>query len=168
MPKITADHLTKAAEAERVANELKSPIYDRCQEVVNVICEIFGKRLDWWHFGYGESSEISGGEFDFDWKDFTYGHIYAKGGSNLICDLKEGEEIDLSQGFPIRFLYEDFEEELTEGVAKAKVRIEKEKMRKKEKDQAAKLRKAELTASAKAKLKSVLSPEEIRALKGKL
>lgn len=162
MPKITPDQIAKAAEAAKQASLLIEPINNRCEEIVNSLCKIFRRKLDWWHMGSGEANEISGGSFDFSWEEFAEVTMYVSG--HMICDLKEGEGILLNEGFPLRFFFEDFEKEVEDGMIKAKERIEREKIEKKEKAQAKKIRKLEVAKAAKEKLKNVLTSEERKAL----
>lgn len=167
MSKITAKNLLDAKEAKNTFNKLIKPINDRCAYVVETICNIYGKRLKYWVLGNEGTQD--GGEFDFSWKEFVQVYIYIDNGYDMICDLKDIEGINFcNEGFPMRFLYEDFEEEVKSGREKAKARIEIEKIEKKEKAKAAKVKKDALAASAKEKMKLALTPEEWKALKGKL
>ena len=178
MPKMSKDNLVSAKasldlliSAQNHHKEIMKPIDARCEEVILSICKIFNKRCWWYKYNNDDSIESSdddaNGFFDPNWKHLVEVEINPiQGKSDMICDVKEGCQSDLSIGFPIRFLFEDFEQEVIDGKKSARAELEKERIEKKEKALAAKSRKAELAASAREKLKSVLTPEEMKALKG--
>lgn len=164
MPILTKEIFEEA----RIANEKAAlsliPIEKRCQEIVWAIQDIYGQEDEGWYFDLTDGDDIGGGSFQFDSDDFVRVIIEAE--NDFVCDLKEGNGIRLnSDGFPKRFLFEDFEEEVRSGKLAAEERIEKEKAKKREYAKSRKEKKQQMKDEIKEKVKSVLSPEEIKILK---
>ena len=139
-------------------------IQDRVNYILRKTAEIFGGKIEWWDWsnGAGEADghfepsflrdkcinvdgETKGGGDDGDW----------------VAILKNDEEWELRLEFPIRWLTEDFEQELIAGIEKYKDKKLKRKETEKQKKLAREINKQKLVNAAKAKL----TKEELAAIK---
>jgi hypothetical protein len=168
---ITVESANKMIIAYSIYQGYEKLIHDRVDYVINEIARIFGDEVDWWDWQNG-GGEIQG---HFTPDIIKENCIKLDGRRKRVLKEwvafikdKNGKlawEWDFSYfEFPVRFLYENFEEELRGGIQKYKEHQEKEK----EIIQQKKLKKIEnkqkLIESAKAKL----TKEELSALKVKL
>ncbi len=146
---------------QRKEEQITSKIESRVDFIVKKIISLFGKRLDW--YGYANGGD-DGGFFDVQrYKETVDLNIYVVGGTDLVVIIEEGEW-GLEQGFPTRWLFEDFEEEVKEGIAKYK--IQKEAQKQKEKELRIQRKEKDLLLAKEARNK--LTKEEIKALKATL
>jgi len=156
---LTKGNITEAEEAYKLWSNIEEKIEDRINYVIRTLAKIFGGKIEWWDWNNG------GGEVDghLDMDMFKNDSIQLdgckKGGKDWVSVIKEGEwEFEYLE-FPTRFLWEDFEEELENGIKEyekqGKIRLAKEKKEKSKKD------KQYLIESAKSKL----TKEELKALR---
>jgi len=138
------------------ANELNGKIIDRCNYIVRTIVNIWGKWDDrsWWDFDNEGGNDGSKGYFDpvryRNEVEFT-GEWYGS------CELNYYGN---GKVFPTKWIWEDFEEELTKEVAEYKAKEQKLKEEAKAKRLAASINQKAFILSALAKLTN----EECRAL----
>jgi hypothetical protein len=101
-------------------------IYNRITDIHRTICKEFGDTLDTWYFYGAEEGEIGDlwgnlGDDSIDRMEVEIIMVPNKPSSDYsdykIID-KHGKELDLSSSIPTRWLYEDFEKELSEGSKK--------------------------------------------------
>lgn len=149
-----------AKEAHRLWSHYSEKITDRANYVIRKSAELFGGKIEWWDWtnGAGETD----GHFNPDWLKDDYISVDGdtKGGNcEWVAILKNGEW-ELRLVFPTRWLWEDFEQELTDGIKKYKEqklhKIEMEKKKKIARDS----EKKKLLEAAKSKL----TKEERKAL----
>ena len=142
------------AEYRRPTSELvkfQQTISERGNYIVRKIAKEFGVDLNWWDF----QEETSGFEFPSEeYVGFT-GEAGKKwfGNTSAIID-KEGNEIGLADCFPKRWLWEDFEDELTQGKEKFIEQEKKTKERLKLAKQLDEDKNRKLRKEARAKLNS--------------
>jgi hypothetical protein len=164
---IRKDVITEAIGAYNLYTKYVSTITDRVNYVIREIASIFGGKIKWWDWGNG------GGEVDGHFEpDMVDGESIQLSGET---DGKDWEWVALLKDekgkfteewefhgleFPARFLYEDFEEELKEGIKKYKEQEVKKKEIEKQKRLTRVKNKEKLLESVKTKL----TPEERKAL----
>lgn len=141
--------------------KMQGKLSDRMNYIVKTIFRTCGGKLEWWDWKNDDPnyrSEI----VQPDINEF-YGFIkYYSVGSlkNDMIIAKDGQEMIIRDEVPIRWLWEDFEEELTNGLAEKKRR---EELRKEHGEQKA-LEKKEKNKELRKQAMSKLSPEEMSAL----
>lgn len=158
---LTQGDLTAAEQAYNLWASTENKIANRVSYIIRTIAKIFGGKIEWWDWkngggevnGHFEFSMLNGKEFQLDGSK--------KGGEmDWVSTLKEGEWEFTWLAFPTRFIWEDFEDEVRNGIEKFKeserINAEKEKLRKQEKLS----KKQQLLESAKSKL----TKEELKAL----
>jgi len=161
---IRKDVITEAIGAYNLYTKYVSTITDRVNYVIREIASIFGGKIKWWDWGNG-GGEVDG-HFEPDMVDRE--SIELDGdveGGEWVAFLKDEkgkftEEWQFGLEFPARFLYEDFEEELKEGIKKYKEDKVKQEEIKKQK----KLEKVENKKRLLESVKSKLTKEERKAL----
>jgi hypothetical protein len=160
------DIITEAVGAYNLYNKYDSTIANRVNYVVQKIASIFGGKIEWWDWSNG------GGEVDGHFTpDMVDGEtIQLDGerpdGGEWVALLKDEkgkftEEWEFHWfEFPTRFLYEDFEEELKEGIQKYR----EQEIKKKEMNKQKKLEKVKNKEKLLESVKSNLTKEEKRAV----
>lgn len=159
--------LTATREAYNKYTALEDQITGRMDYIINTVLALYGSKLHYWYFYGAGEGEIGPMLNHIDDESFRviidyYTRPQKFDITSVVIIMKDGSEWGFEDGFPTRWLFENFEQELIEGkkkyenevVAKAEARKAKQKL------QAEK--KKNLIKSAKSKL----SREELRALKG--
>lgn len=116
---ISTETLSIWLDLRKNISSLESQIIDRINYIVRKIYEIFDDGLYWWDFpgdgihGEGGSliNSLNPDEIIFQAESSNYS-------KNKIIILQNGEERILDDGFPRRWLFENFEEEVTKGKEK--------------------------------------------------
>ena len=163
--KITPDIIQKRKEMAKELALLDGKIVNRIGYIIKTIYSTFHRKLKYWYVeGAGENeigdiNKIICGDSIETWRL----HIEPYHQENLIIFDRGNILQYLPDNIPIRWMYEDFENELISGKEKYEVREQEEKLKDKTKKELQKQKKAELIAIAKAKL----SPEELKALRSK-
>lgn len=130
--KILETDITAAIDAHKVYGKAVVKINDRMNYIIRYCVTMTGGKFEWWDWN---SEAMAGGKFEWwDWSredyeshssgDFmlSYNHdvIQVRGewtnNDNMAFIDKDGGEWGLEDGFPTRWLYEDFEEEYTNGL----------------------------------------------------
>jgi hypothetical protein len=150
------------ARREEAANELYSidaDISARIDYILNFIYNAFGSKLSNWYFQ--GASENQDGFFEphmFSEEFYVYKEPSLPNDGCFIC--KDDVEWGLEEGIPSRWLFEDFEDELTSGIERLKKHNADKKV------QAAKkaLAKAEEEKKLVDSIKNKLTPAELKAL----
>lgn len=157
---ITLELFKEAEEAARQAGKLKEKIVDRLHYIMTSIFKTYGKSSAYWYF-YGAAKGEVGDLWEHVHEHYIWVVIDNCPGEGLLAVLKDGSEWDFQDAIPLRWLYEDFEDELAEGKKKYKELEVARKEAEKVKRQKTKQENAALAKSARAKL----SKEELAALK---
>jgi hypothetical protein len=161
LTKLELSTITEYAEKKEQFEACRGKIIDRMNYIIRSIFEICGGKLDWWDLKNDDPeyrSSIIKPEINmFD--DFV--SFYAVGSLKNDCIVdKNGNGIFIREEFPKRWLWEDFEDEIKNGLAEVKRREELSKLhaQKKEKE------KLEKQEQIKQQVLAKLTPEEIKAL----
>ena len=150
-------------EAEDLANRaglLEQQIVNRIHFIMTSIFSLFNKKRAYWYF-YGAGEGEVGNLWDNIDKLQVNVIIDECPGDAMVILLKDSSEWSLDDGFPTRWLYEDFEDELVDGKAKYELKEVQWKAEQKIKLQNIKKEQEKLAKAAKSKL----SKEELQALK---
>lgn len=156
--------LVKEAEALAIRSGLlEEQIVDRINYIMQSIFKLFSKKNAYWYFyGAGE------GEVGNLWAHYDQYHIDVVidecPGESMVILLKDGTEWGFDDSIPTRWLFEDFETELTEGKKKYKELEETRKNTDKTKRLYQKEQDKKLAQVAKGKL----TKKELAALKRSL
>ena len=164
MTKIAKTDLDEYWRLTNLAGSYESKISDRITYVLRAIYKEYGAEVDHWYFD--DASEGEGGSLDWRHldKDAVSNYIvHTKKpyeGEKMFAKLNDGNYAEFGYEFPTRWLYEDFEAELSQGVAVVKQEEldAKNKKAKKKADKKAKKEKLKATAASK------LTPDERKAL----
>lgn len=159
MSKLTLEQWNNLNIVMKELKLLNAAVNKRVDYIIKKIVSIFNMKLEWW--GYSETDEGEAQLKDALYQDSVCCYISYKRdkgihNQEIIIDTNGKELVLLSNGFPVRWLYEDFEDELIQGKEKYKAVIEQKKQAEKLKQTATK----ELAKQAKAKL----NDEELKAL----
>lgn len=131
-PAILSEYQKLSLQAGRIADQIEK----RIEFILNTIYKTYGAKLDTWYFDGAEegevgdlfsnlgSTEISG----FTLEPYIFNN-------DCVILLKDGAEWGFDGGIPTRWLFENFEEELTQGRAAYQTMLEEKKARKKAKSQ---------------------------------
>jgi hypothetical protein len=162
---ITQETYNNWMELSKQAAVYEGAITDRISFIIYRSCEMFSQGLSTWYFedaGEGEVGDIYRnlqGNLEFQVE------LVFKPGSGkepMYLILKDDTECDLKKdGFPVRWLFEDFEEEIKSGKQKYK---EKDIIRKTELKRLSEQRRLEVEALAQS-ARSKLSKQELDALR---
>lgn len=168
---LTEQTITKAEQALDKLNEYEKEIDERVGYIIKTIYSTFGMQVDY-HL-YGTQSEYNDEYASTLWTELFNGGIWGsknhktikfsvsfkkspKSAPDCIILTEDGKKIDLTNDFPIRWLTEEFEDELAEG-----------KKRRDDKDnEHAEAKKAEkiATESLVKKARAKLTNDELKAL----
>jgi len=120
--------IAAAIDANVAYNNAVSKITSRMDHIVQRCIEIAGGKLDWWDWlGDGDWDDQASGDFIHSYqKDCLSIRAEWDTKKEIIFIDKDGNECGIEEGFPTRWLYEDFEEEFSKGLKNYK---EKEKQR---------------------------------------
>ncbi len=154
-PSIIGRHRKACDQLYSVENECTA----RIDYIMNFIFKAFNKKLGAWEYN-GNSSQSSGSfESDMFEDQFTVWSSPELPNEGLFLD-KDGGEWGLYDGIPSRWLFEDFEDELTNGIVNLQKRNADKKL------QAAKraVVKAEEEKALIESIKEKLTPAELKAL----
>jgi hypothetical protein len=146
------------------ASAYGNKIEERCDYIIRKIFISCGGGVEYWHFNdapEGDQGSLHRALDADSVSNFTVETLrYYDEDHQLLARLDDGSLVELYNGFPLRWLYEDFEDELDRG----KKRYEKEQLdaaaKNKEEKAAKKREKEKLKVSAAAKL----TEEERKAL----
>lgn len=152
MTKLTKKEFTQYEKAKEILGAKESKVIDRIDYILRSIYTTFGCEVNsWWFCGapegeLGDLSRAIGRETVSGWEV----RLDKDTNSEMIIML-EGCEYDLWE-FPKRWLFEDFEEELSEGYKAYIKHIEEKKKRSKARREARKKEKKKALEAAKKKL----------------
>lgn len=156
--------LTKSQETQihklfSLKAEVEGFVMDRVEYIIEKIAATFDSEVKWWSFPCSSEYHSMGNFYDAYNDDcFQFEGEFKRSDWCIILD--DGEEYDLNNEFPTRWLYEEFEEELINGKKELEQKLAKQKEDK--------VKKTLLKNSAKKKLlesaKSKLTEEERKAL----
>lgn len=155
MTKITKTDLDEYWRLSMLAGGYSGKILDRITYVLRTIFKEFGTELDYWYFCGAEEGEVGNLDAHLDKNSVSSFMTFTKGpyeGGEMFAKLNDGTCAEFGYEFPTRWLYEDFEDELSRGVAIVKQEELDEEKEKAEKKAAKKATKEKLKASAAAKL----------------
>ena len=152
--KLTKEDLDFYKEAETRYEALKSNIVDRIDEILKFSFKTFGSKLEYWYFDGAEEGEIGPLKIDTEWGD-VHGMVM-KPYFTMVILLEDGSEWGIEDGIPIKWLTEDYQDEIVKG----KKLYEKKQEEKKAKEKARREKKKDIAAQAKTKL----SKAELKAL----
>ena len=163
MTKITKELLADYEDLMSQAGSLGGKIETRIHYVLEKIWSEFGGEIDcWWIRGAdeGDVGDLSRALFWGDTVNDFVIRLKQDSDADPVILLKDGSEFGLYDEFPQRWLFEDFEDELTNGRIMFEKKEAKSKASKKAKSAANKAKKAKLKKAAAAKL----TPAERKAL----
>ena len=143
--------------AHKEAAELQEVVEDRITKIIEIFLGVHGYKLDTWYVygaGEGEIGDLAGAIDSQEVSGLTI-EVTKNGGWWAEILDKNGEEVDLSSGFPTRWLEEDLEAikaEIVAGASLLKAKEEKERL--------------EIEAKAKAKKteKEIVKVEALKKL----
>ena len=149
-----------AKEAHKLWSHYSQKIVDRSNYIIRKTAELFGGKIDWWDWSNG-AGEVDG-HFDIDWLNDDYISVAGdtKGGNCEWVAILKNEEWELRLTFLTRWIWEDFEQELTDGIKKYK----EQKLHKIEMEKKKKIAREENKKKLKESAKSKLTKEERKAL----
>lgn len=147
-------------------NEIDDKIKERIDFIYDKACDFFGQKHRCWSF-------IGSRDYNDSWRECTFNDaldeewISLRGDWNISMKIILNDKfIDLNNKLPLRWLFEDFEKELLEGIEKNNVFNLAQKELKLKKQQEKLIQQQNLAASIKAKLNLAnLTPEELAFLK---
>ena len=141
----------RTSDSRSRCNEIESLIERRTEEIMENIFKVFLRHDAWWSWEYYEG-DGSPPDFDFEENIDNDGYIklYVETCGEMVVTLKDETELGLDEGFPIRWLWEDYEKELIDG---------KEKWKRKQEI------KKQMLKGRSAQLKEIKTKYKIEALK---
>jgi hypothetical protein len=136
-------------------------IEKRIEYVLRRIYQEFDAEIDYWYFSDAPEGDVGSLHKALGQQDVTNYIIEPMTyGKEMVIKLDDGKYAEFGYGFPIRWLYEDFEDELTRG----KVAHEQEELDKKAAKAAARAARKAAKERLKASAASKLTTEEKKAL----
>lgn len=109
--------LSEREEAASVLSEIDGQIIDRLNFILHTLVECFGAKIETWYFDNAEEGQM--GDLRCDASEIYDIHIEYQGSvpSNTAITLKDGTVFDFrfNHSVPIRWLFENFEEEISAG-----------------------------------------------------
>lgn len=150
---MTREDLATYKDCAKKYNASLGVLSDRMNYIIRYI---FGDTLHWWD--WRDDGDSGGPKIHDDYIEY-YGNFRGGDSKASIID-KEGSELDLKDGIPLRWLWEDFEEEYARGLALYKKTKEEQEALKIQKTIENKAKKNALAQQAKCKL----TKEELKAL----
>jgi hypothetical protein len=161
---LSKEILSLRESAVNVLSGYDNIIESRIDYILTCIAKVFEFKIDTWYFP--DAAEGTIGDFDrAEYDDYIYIVVEVERTLKDDCViLINNEPIDLIEGIPKSWLFEDFEDELTNG-RKAYLKFLEDKTKKnKERYAKKKIEKKKILDSIKGKLSS----EELKHLKGVL
>jgi hypothetical protein len=157
MDKQVVDKFLDGSLTVKESDKIKEDIVDRCNYIVRSIWQLqgYGKVFGWWDFANEGGKDGPSGYFD----RYSYREIISTTGE---VERHHEWPYDMlyNDGFPTKWLWEDFEDALVQEATKFKEDEKKKKETEKQKRVEREAKKKELIASALTKL----TPEEARAM----
>jgi len=163
MTKITETDLKDYHKALKALSPYHSKIEARIEYVFRTVLQIYGAELDWYDYrNYDGNVDTL---MDALGTDSVSVHCYEIATKTPLDDeiyfkLDDGDYCEFFHEFPLRWLHEDFEDELARGKAAHEKEVEDEKKAKADKKAKKKAEKERLKKAAAAKL----TPDERKAL----
>jgi hypothetical protein len=155
MNKIEQKDLEEFWKYTQLAGSYTDKIEQRITYVLRRIYQEFDFELDYWYFDGAEEGQVGDLARHLD-KDIVSGFITESKTPGYIedfsIDFDDGTVADFGYGFPTRWLYEDFEDELVRGKASYIQKQQDKKAQAASRRAAKKAEKALLKASAASKL----------------
>ncbi len=158
--KVTKEDIVEFARRKVALNEIEQKIIDRIDEVIRGIFSAFDKKLQTWYFDNaheGEVGNLNDAMGFFSIKYVTEPYL----SKNAVILLKDGSEWGLEYEFPICWLYENFSDELENGIEAYKIKKEAEKAKAKQAAATKKNTREQLLKTAMSKL----TKEELKAIR---
>jgi hypothetical protein len=156
MDAVSTEIVDKWKELQEEAAELEQRMQARIGYILKFFFEAAGSKLDWWRFGSYEEEKPMYGQVGKDYISGIYAESkgsYPSEESLTFIDKNGKEELFLLDwGIPTRWLYEDFEQEVVDGLKKYKDVVAQRKAKEFERRTKNKQEKEKLVAEAKAKL----------------
>ena len=150
-------------ELQAQANKAQEPVLSKMDEVLKLIYTTFGSRLSNWYVSGAEEGSI-GDLYKALSDEYVSGlEIDAYRSKDMIIIDKDNKEIDLTYGFPVRWIIEkieDVKKELEEG----KVLYEEKERKRKLNTEAQRLNRKTKKLEIKAQALKKLTKEERKAL----
>lgn len=116
--KISEDVVNEILKIHKAYAEVERKISDRMNYIVHECVRISGGNIEWWSW--------QNGDYEDSHADGDFIHSYDKETIQINGELnhayksifltKDGSEWSLVDGYPTRWLFEDFEEEFTQGL----------------------------------------------------
>ncbi len=163
MKPLTKEFMVDREAAVKTLNKFDAVIKKRIDYIANTLCDIFKEKKKSWEFMEGD--DLATFENNVD-SEMIYIQFEPSLFDNPIL-TKDGKEL-FFDGIPLRWLYEDFEEEVKDGI-KAYKKMREEQIKKEKDKKAGKKEKEEkILKNIKNKLsKDFLTKDEIEFLKKK-
>lgn len=165
--KISQKHIELIKSRKAELESAEEIVHDRIAYILNSVAEAFGGECDYWYFDGAEEGCVSDFLRSYNEKTIQVILEYSRCPSamNIIC--KDGGEFWFQHGeFPTRWLFEDFEDELSNGFKLYKEKQIQDKLNKEQKKLKDKQKKEEMKLLA-AEAKKKLSKDELKALLGR-
>ena len=164
---LTKDHFKAWQDAANLAGSLEESINDRIQHIISVWMETFGGKLTNWYFDSADEGQMGNLE-DHLYSDAVHSiHVdcnpepQTNDKYEMVIITKDGGEWAWDSSIPLRWLFEDCDEEIRNGK-----KLYDEKLKKKKESEAVKkASKKEANEKLVAQAKLKLSKEELAALK---
>lgn len=152
-PPLSVDILEQYKSLRAQADEFGNQLEKRITYVIETIWSAFGKRFDYWYVQGAEEGQLGDLAKCFRWGDDVQDLCIHPYEGEMVILLKNESEYGFGEGeFPQRWLYEDFEQELTDGVAAYKAKVARQKEEREQRRAARKAKKDALKKSAASKL----------------
>ena len=153
--------LKEYEEASAKSGQIESEINNRVDEIINFIVEFEGLKLNTWY--YQDAPEGGMGEIQIYNEDIYGVEVHVKDSSyNHFTYIIDGGEWSLDGcTIPVKWLFEDYKREISEGREKYLQKQEKKKQKRAERKKQKELKEKKLKES----IKSKLSAEELKLLK---
>ncbi len=117
---LSPDLFEKRKQLERELKEITFHVNERVDYIVLKLVKLFGLEEKFSFHSYSNQNSYKDGSFDFDlFQEKISVYIEFKDGTNIpmIALIKEGKwDFKANCGFPTRFLFEDFENEVYAGI----------------------------------------------------
>jgi hypothetical protein len=154
VPKLAESDIQAAVDAWKLYTLASSKLTDRMDYIIRRCIEIAGGKLGWWDWlGDGDYEDRASGDFmqSYDKDQLSIRAEWDIKREIIFLD-KNGGEWGLCDGIPTRWLYEDFEEEFSNGLKAYKEKEKQQKEKAKENKQKREQEKKALITTATAKL----------------
>lgn len=162
-PLLSSSFIDEGFKRYKELEEISKTVEERTHYIMMTIFDLFGFKGDYYWYFSGAHDEETG----VPWYGLKYNktrletNIYGEARPAVII-LKDGSEWGLEDGIPIRWLYEDFEQELING----KKEYEQRLILKKEQEALKKEQEKQNAQNLKTSIQNKLTKEELEYLKG--